>query len=495
MLNLYYSFKKKISGEGTQSKIISGIFWSFLGTAVSRGFILISLFLVARFLSVEDYGKVSILRSFITTFTLFSLGSFGITATKYLALYANNDQKTASEIFSLTRIIVFITSLVTLIFSIIFRKYLTEKIIGDASLQNEFVVSLIAIFFAALNGLQTGALAGLESFKSSSIINIVNGFLTLPILIFGAKFYGTMGVIVGLAIVNFLIWVFSAYYLIVETKKHNIYITFKNLKKHWDTVLHFSLPSFLGSLMLSPVVLICNSIMINNLNDGYEQLAYYNAAFNYSQLGLVLVGILGQVFYPYTMKFFEKNNKKFDFIDLINPYFVSIFISLPILFFPDVFASFYGAKYENFNNYLSITFIVFSLIMNSQTLGVARYYAASNSMWIGFVGNLMWGIIAIILSKVLVNYGSYGRALAFTLSYIFNTINTLYFLPKLFNKKIFNLSVLSNFYNLGILIILILNAMFYYYISDSYLWRGFAFIISNVLILYIFYRWYLSKAK
>lgn len=495
MLNLYLNFKNKLFGQGTQSKIISGILWSFIGTMISRGFILLSLFLVARFLSVEDYGKVSIIRSFITTFTLFSLGSFGITATKYLALYANNDEKTASEIFSLTRIIVFATSFITLIFSIAFKKYLTVKIIGDPSLENEFVVSLIAIFFAALNGLQTGALTGLESFKSSSIVNIVNGFLTLPIVIYGAKFYGTFGVITALAIVNFLIWICSAYYLLKETKKHHIYFTLKNLKKHWNTVLHFSLPSFLSSLMLSPVVLICNTIMINNLSKGYEQLAYYNAAFNYSQLGLVLVGILGQVFYPYTMKFFEKNNKKFDFIDLVNPYFVSIFISLPILFFPDVFASFYGAKYENFDNYLSITFIVFSLIMNSQTLGVARYYAASNNMWIGFVGNLIWGIIAILLSQLLVDYGAYGRALAFTLSYIVNTINTLYLLPKLFKKKIFNLDVLSNGYNLLILLVLVINALFYYYITDSYWIRGIAFILSNIVILYIFYKWYLSKAK
>ena len=74
-----------------QSKIVTGVFWSFLGTLISRGFIFLAYILIAKITSVKEYGEIGIFKSVIVTFSLFSLASFGITTTRYISIYKEKD--------------------------------------------------------------------------------------------------------------------------------------------------------------------------------------------------------------------------------------------------------------------------------------------------------------------------------------------------------------------------------------------------------------------
>ncbi|WP_312993429.1 oligosaccharide flippase family protein [Chryseobacterium flavum] len=485
------SVYKKIVGSGSQEKIIKGVFWSFLGTLISKGFAFIALFLVARILSVQEYGKLGLLQSYINTFTLFSLASFGVTATKYLAIYNNEDKKKASEIFSLTRIFVFILSSFILILSYFFNDAICEYIVGDPNLKSEVLICGAAIYFSSLNGLQVGALAGLQNFKSISIVNIVNGVLSLPLIIISAYHYGIKGVVVSLAIINFSIWACSAILLKKELLKNQLFFTVKNLRKHFDTLYHFSLPSFLSSIMLAPVVLICNSFLIKYNTAGYYELGIYNAAFNFSQVGTILIGIIGQVFYPMAMQNFGKNNRKFDFFNINNSYIIGILIFLPIVSLPDLFAGFYGIKYENNNMYYSVMFVGLSSIVIAQRQGIARNFAAGNFMWFSVFSNLIWAATTILSCYLLISKGSIGRSLAFFIGYITNTI---LFIPFYINKKLIDKKLLlSKEHLLLIFCILISNLIFT--LIDNLFFRIIITIVFLVLCLMIFKNWFKSYIK
>jgi len=488
------SVYNKIVGSGNQEKIIKGIFWSFLGTFISKGFAFIALFLVARLLSVQEYGKLGLLQSYINTFTLFSLASFGVTATKYLAVYNNEDKRKASEIFSLTRIFVFVLSTLILIFSYIFNDVICEYIVGDPNLKLEVLICSGAIYFSSLNGLQVGALAGLQNFKSISIVNIVNGVLSLPLIIASAYYYGIKGVVVSLTIVNFSIWICSAILLKKELIKNQLFFTAKNLRKHFDTLYHFSLPSFLSSIMLAPVVLICNSFLIKYNPTGYYELGIYNAAFNFSQVGTILIGIMGQVFYPMAMQNFGKNNRKFDFFNINNSYIIGIFIFLPILCIPDLFAGFYGFKYKNSSMYFSMIYIGLSSIVISQKQGIARNFAAGNFMWFSVFSNMLWAISTILFSYFLVQKGSMGRSFSLFIGYL---INTVFFIPFYIKKKLINKDLFLTKEHLAIITLIGLAIVSFILISSVVI-RLFVMLIILLFSGYVFFVWYknfVSKIK
>lgn len=480
------SIYNKIVGSGNQEKIIKGVFWSFLGTFISKGFAFIALFLVARILTVQEYGKLGLLQSYINTFTLFSLASFGVTATKYLALYSNENKKKASEIYSLTKIFVFILSTIILILSFFFNSEISNYIVGDDKLNIEVLICSIAIYFSSLNGLQVGALAGLQEFKSISIVNIVNGLLSLPLIIISAKYYEIKGIVISLAFINFSIWLCSSILLRKQLINSGIFFTYKRIKDNLDILIHFSLPAFINSLFLAPTIFICNNLLIKYNIKGYYELGIYNAAYMFSQLGIMLIGVFGQVMYPLAIQNFRKNNKKFDFLNFTNSYIISIIVYIPIICLPDLFSNLFGIKYNNEEMYISLILISFFTIIISLTQGFSRNFAAGNFMWLGAINNFVWSVLTIISCYFLLEYGSIGRSLGFLLGYL---ITNLIFIPLFIKYKIIDKKLIFSLENFFIFLLLLLTP-FIYCCINSLIIRFLSFIMVVFTILYIYKKWY-----
>jgi len=477
---------QKLLGSDSQAKVIKGVFWSFLGVFVSKGFVFIALFLVARLLSVQEYGKLGLLQSYINTFTLFSLASFGTTATKYLAVYKDTEKEKASEILSLTRLFVAGLSVLILLISIIFNDHICHYIIGDMSLKKESLICAIAIFFGSLNGLQVGALAGLENFKSISIVNIVNGILSLPLIILSAKFFGISGVIISLASINISIWACSAILLRNDLIKYNLYFTLKGLRRHLDTLYNFSLPAFLSSLMLAPVVLVCNSFLVKYNNNGYYELGIFNATNNFSQVGTILIGIVGQVFYPMAMQNFGKDNKKFDFFNIHNSYIIGFLIFIPIIILPDLFAQLFGTKYMNQQMYWSMIFVALSSLVIAQKQGIARNFAAGNFMWFSVFSNLVWGISTIAICYLLVDKGALGRSIGLFSGYF---INSVVFLPFYLRKELINKKLFFTKYHLLLFIVVIASMAVFLFVPSIFIRVLIAILLTSVVII-SFLMWF-----
>ncbi|MFC4633308.1 oligosaccharide flippase family protein [Dokdonia ponticola] len=482
--------KKKINSflgkesNATSRKITKGLIWTFLGTAISKGFFLLAFVVIARIISVEDYGKIGLLRSFINTFTFFSLASFGVTANKYLAINKENNKILASRIYSSTRLLVFILSLFILLVSVIFLEDITIYVVGDATLKTEVLLSSFAIFFASLNGLQMGALSGLEKFNKISKVHIVNGLLSLPLLCLGAYYKGVLGVIVALLLVNIAIWLCSAFFLHRGLKEFGITFRLDNFGDSIKIVKSFTLPSFLGGVMMSPVILYCNSLLVNYSSDGFEELGFYNAAFLYSSIVSILIGIVGQVFYPFSMKFFNKKNAKFDFVNIFTSYILGIILCFPLLCFPDLFMKIFGEDYEGSTTTLIL--VVLSTIVIAHRQGIARNFAAGDFMWWSLLSNSFWAVNVIFWCYFFLEDGAVGRAAAFFIAYL---INTLVFIPFYIRKKLITRSLVFSKFHLGIISSLFIGVCTFYYLDSIFL-RIFLFMGLTSFIILCFYKWF-----
>ena len=477
---------KRLIGTGTQAKIAKGIFWSFLGTITSKGFVTIAFFYIARILSVEDYGKIGMLRSFITTFTFLSLASFGTTVNKYIAVLRGKDLAELSRVYSLTRMIVFALALILGTILFLFPSFFAETIVGDVDMYNEVKIGAFIIFFSAMNGFQNGALAGFENFKAISIVNIINGIVSLPTIIVLAYYYGVIGVMYALFIVYFLLWVTSAFFLQKEVKKNQLTFTIKYTNKELRILWLFSLPSFLNSLMISPVILWCNNILIKKATNGYEEMGYYSAAYSLSLLIMTLNTVIGDVFFPYAMKFFKSENKKFDFYNILMPWFIGVVICIPILLFPDIIALLYGKNYENSQMYNTLIIVLLFTVIVCQRQGISRNIAAANLMWLAVLDNVFWAFIAVSSCYFLSKYGAVGRASAFLIAYL---LNTIFFLPIYLHKKLIDKSLILTNYNALIILFLIFSLTGYYFFADYLIIRVLILILNLFMIMYVFYLW------
>lgn len=481
--NLIQSYK--------ENPLLSGVFWSFLGIVASKGLGFLAMFYVARKISVIDFGNIGIIQSYVTTFSLLSLASFGITATKYIAVNLKNDKKKTSEIFSLIRLSSFLLAIIVLVGSLIFNDELCLLLTGEVTIVQAMFYCIFAIFFASLNGLQTGSLAGFENFKAISIINIVNGLLSFPLIIILTEKYGVNGFAIALLITNFSIWICSAFLLHVVCKREEIYFTFSGLRYHFDVLIKFSLPAFISSLMVSPVVLVCNSILIKNNSKGLYEMGIFNASNNYSQIALILLGVIGQVFYPFAMKNFDNGNKNFEFLNIIHPLIFGLIICLPTVFIPEAFSSLFGEKYANDGMFMTTMLVSLFTIINSQKQGIARNFAAGNFMWFSVFSNGFWGICAIGFSYLLVDYGAEGRAIAFVVAYF---LNTMIFIPYFIKNKLVNKKLIFTWYN-GIYLGIIVIGVASFSLNVPLIYRVGSLLASFIIIFYSTKKWYFEFTK
>ena len=95
--------KKIYSSQSDDVKgLAKGVFWSVIGSIISRGVLFMAWILMARILGKEAYGEYGLIRNTVLMFATFAGFGMGITGMKFIAQYIDIDRSKAGRIASLT---------------------------------------------------------------------------------------------------------------------------------------------------------------------------------------------------------------------------------------------------------------------------------------------------------------------------------------------------------------------------------------------------------
>ncbi len=469
-------------GTSLKAKIFNGMVWSFLGTVVSKVFMIAIYVLIARIITIEEYGQLGIVRNSILTFSALSVASFGITATKYLAKFKDSDLEKSRKILTITRVLVLVFSLLISFSTYFFSKQIAFHMLNDIHMSIYVEISSVTIFYTALNGYQIGALEGLEKFKEASIVSIINGLLAFPILLIGVKYWQIEGVVYGLALISFFTWLVSYHYLSKALNQFSLQLVFKGLQDELNILYKFSLPAFLNGLMVTPVFFLLNMLLAHQ-PDGYIQLGIFSAVFYFVIISRTLNQTVGRVIYPYAMKQFNANNGRFEYLNILSPLILGILINLPIILFPEIFGSLFGTKYEGDSFEISLLFLALSNIFVAQMQGIARNFAAADMMWWNVFNNFLWAVAVILLALIFVKNGTIGISMSLALAYL---LNIVIFIPFYLKRKLVPKGLLFSLPNL-IIWLLILSSPLIYITIKNILVKLLILIVILSILSFLFY--------
>ena len=291
-----------------------------------------------------------------------------------------------------------------------------------------------------------------------------------------------------MALLFFILFICSQLYLQKAVKEVDIKLNFFDIKSEFKVIKKFSIPSFLGGFIISPTILICNNILVKS-NNGFIAMGIYEAAFNFSIIAMTFNAMVGQVLYPFAVRLFNKNNKKFDFLNLNMPWLIGVFLSLFLIFLPDLFTSIFDEKYHNIEMYKTVIYIAIFIIFISHRQGISRNLAAVNKMWYGFFDNLIWAVLAIVFTLYLVDKGAQGRALAFVLAYF---INSIFFLPFYIKKEIIQKNFIYSIQSISIWFLVLVSFWITTFNLELYL-RLLLLILSLLFLCFISFNWFLKS--
>lgn len=203
-------------------------------------------------LGVVDYGIYNVIAGFVTMFAFLNT-SMSATSQRYFNVeYAKNGVKGAKEVFNASLRIHFFLALLIVLFTEIFGTwYLHNKMILPVNrmfaAECVFHSSVISMFFTIVNVPFFSAIIAHEKMDYYAIINVIDAFLKLFIVLLLPFFSYDYLIIYGILYILISIFDFTAYALYAKKKFEEIKIDIVSDRRIYNEMISFTIWNSIGS--------------------------------------------------------------------------------------------------------------------------------------------------------------------------------------------------------------------------------------------------------
>jgi len=411
-----------------RERLAKGVFWSFAGALISRVLALVASILVARMLGKEHFGELGIIQSTVGMFGAFAGFGLGLTATKYVAEFRVKDPSKAGRIIAFSSATAVVSGAIMAVVLAVLAPWLAAKTLAAPHLAGLLRISALLLFLGAVNGAQTGALAGFEAFKTIAKVSLAAGVLTFPCMVGGVYIAGLEGAVWGLAVSLAANWLLNHIALRVEARRANVPLHLSGCMQERSVLWTFSLPAVLAVAMIGPVTWLCNAILVNRPN-GYSEMGIFNAANQWFAALMFLPSVLAQATMPMLSERLGDGDALRSKKILSYSIKLNALVILPIAIAGSVASpyimSLYGEGFAGAWTTLVVVFLTAGVL--AVQVPVGNIIIASGKLWTGFVMNSGWAVAFLIFTLILVSYGALGLAGARLIAYFFHATWTFGF--------------------------------------------------------------------
>lgn len=404
-------------------RFIKSASWSLVGTVSGKLLMLVGFVIVARIIGKEEYGKIGVLRSTITMFMVFSSAGMGLTAARYVAYYRNSDREKAYQIHNASNQIALIFGLLISVIVFLFNRQISQLSFGTYDLSFSLKLAVIALLFTTISSAQSGTLTGFEDFKRLGINNFIYGIIQFVLLLVGAHFWKSEGVIVALGI--------SALFFVVLNQisiNKNFKSTFRNKRFFTPEIrlifTKFSIPAMLSTFVAMPVIWLGKALLVRT--NGFGEMAIFDVSEQWYLMVLFIPNSIGNIILPMLSNALSEGSGKqygklLKLNLLVNCAVVTALV-LVIMCLAPFILKLYG---RSFTSYLPLRILLVAAILQTVNSVLGQAIASKAKMWLGFGVNLFWGLSFLTISYIFVEYmhlGALGLSYAFLLSYLLHSI-------------------------------------------------------------------------
>jgi len=406
------------AADSLRGRFARGAAWSVVGAVIAQGANLVASVITARLLGREQFGEYGMIQNTVGMFGVFAGMGLGLTATKYVAEFRATNPERTGRIIALSTVVALGTATTAAAALSAAAPWLAASTLNAPHLSAELRIGAGLLFLNALNGTQTGVLAGFEAFRSIARVNLIRGLLTLPIAVAGVLLWNLRGAVVALVAAAAVGWVLNHIAIRAECRRNKIAERWESFWSERVVLWQFSFPAFLGSAMTSPAIWAASSILVN-LPHGYAEMGVFSAAnqwgtavaFFPSLLSQPLLSMLSNVGVG-DMRLFRRLLRA----NLLLTFGLSVLIAGPVLLCSPWIMKAYGRDFLAGRPVLAC--LILATVISSTAAVIGQAIASLDRMWWGFNLNFVWALALLASAALLApRYGALGLAEALLASY------------------------------------------------------------------------------
>lgn len=402
-----------------RARFARGAFWVLAATLLARVLAVVASIVAARILGKTGFGELRMTLSTAGMFGVFAGLGLGLSATKHVAEFRNVDCERTGRIIGLCEIVAVLSGGLFAVGLFAFAPIIAARVINAPHLTFELRLCCALLFLDAMAGVESGALAGFEAFRTLALVGAVRGLLHFPVVVAGVYLWGLRGAVLGTVVVAALGLIVVHWVLRRECAKAGVRVRWRGAVTESALLWAFSLPAVLRSVIIVPVTWGANALLANG-EDGYAQLGLFNVAWQWFCLIMVVPQLLGQVLLPILSERLGSGDKArarrlFTAVLVVVAAAAGSAALLLSVLSPHVVAI-YGAQFSDGAAVLAIMVLAAALSAVAAPSGVL--IAASGRMWIGALMNAGWSVAMLSCFFLFRAQGAVGLGAAYLSAYL-----------------------------------------------------------------------------
>lgn len=415
-------------------KILSSSLWLLIGNSIGRLAMFLANIFAARMLSQEAFGQFTMIRNTISSIEGLISGTLGSTVIKQVAQSSHEEKENLPYILSTIFILNIIIAFIISIFIFFGADFIVEKfLLNNTNLINALYIGIFILITTTFSTLIQNILIGLEEFRKLATLSIITSSISIPmifILIYFFQFYGAL-----FGVVFYFSFDFIIKYLYYKKFSYKTKFEIHKFKSQSKKILLFSTPLLLAVIINSFTFWYARILIVNETNS-FEEIAIFDAAFQWLTIIMIITGATTSVVLPMLTKNLS-NKKELSNVFITNLYInliISIFISIIFFIFSKNIMSIYGINYIKGHTTLEILSIT-SIFFTLATL-YNRYMVSISKTWLLFFAASIGSITMFIFLFFKKNLNSEILAYSFLIYFLSGTI--IYILSYKYFKRSIN---------------------------------------------------------
>jgi O-antigen/teichoic acid export membrane protein len=288
-------------------QFVSGIGWITAAMVGEKAIGLLQAILIARFLSIEDYGRYGLL--FVTLGWIGAVAGLqlGLTATVEVARHRESNPVRAHAVVRLSEVVTCVTFLVVVAVICSHPEKFGAALLGGDEYGRVMAVGAFMVVIGALTGIQDCVLQGYEEFKALAVLRTVGAVAGLLFVVTFGRFGGLGGIVLALAAAAALRFVMVLVVKELRFRQHAIHLSWRQVWEARDVLWSFSLPSALSVVVNSSVVWY-GTVLLAHVENGFQLVAVVTAANQWRGMLMLATSIMASVAIPMMTRLGEQGD-------------------------------------------------------------------------------------------------------------------------------------------------------------------------------------------